>query len=95
MRLEWSHDAAADRMAVFDYIEFDNPAAAAANDKRISKHVGRLAEFPEIGRMGRVQGTRELVIPNTPYIAVYRINANGVLLLRILHAAQHWLDRMA
>jgi len=32
-----------------------------------------LIETPEIGRPGRIEGTRELVIPRTPYIAAYRI----------------------
>ncbi len=38
--------------------------------------------------MGRQQGTRELVISRTPYIAVYRVIANRIEIIRILHNAQ-------
>ena len=41
-------------------------------------------------RPGRVQGTRELVVPATPFIVVYRIEATGVVILRVLHGAQKW-----
>ena len=45
-----------------------------------------------MGRAGRVKGTRELVISKTPYIAVYRIIAEAIVVLRILHGAQQWPD---
>jgi len=63
-----------DPEAIFDYIEADSPRAAAAVDDRIEAQVDRLIVTPEIGRGGRVPGTRELVINRTPYIAVYRID---------------------
>ncbi len=72
MKLEWSAFAIDDRSTIFDYIESENPRAAAALDERVEMQAGRLAHFPEIGRPGRVEGTRELVIGNTPYVAVYR-----------------------
>ena len=50
--------------------------------------------FPEMGHPGRIDGTRELVISNTPYIAAYRIADNSVRILRVLHGAQQWPDEM-
>ena len=90
MRLEWSAFAFADREAIFDYIEADSPQAAIAVDERIQTQVERLIQFPESGRIGRVEGTRELVIDRTPYIAAYRIEGTGIRILRILHGAQIW-----
>src|SRR5437764_1785820 len=46
----------------------DKPAAAPRVIERIRTAVERLQEFPFLGRPGRVEGTRELVIAGTPYI---------------------------
>ncbi|MEW6166491.1 MAG: type II toxin-antitoxin system RelE/ParE family toxin [Pseudomonadota bacterium] len=94
MRLEWSALAIADREEVFDYIAAENPAAAVKLDERISERVQDLVQFPASGRMGRVAGTRELVIAGTPYIAAYRIVGNVVRVLRVLHGAQMWPGRL-
>ena len=67
MRLEWSLFAQTDRDAIFDYIEADSPQAAITVDDRIRVQVEGLVQFPESGRPGRVEGTRELVIHRTPY----------------------------
>jgi toxin ParE1/3/4 len=81
-----------DREAIFDYLEADNPRAAVRIDDRIEAHVELLVETPEIGRPGRIEGTRELVIPRTPYVAAYRIEGEIVTVLRVLHGAQEWPD---
>lgn len=94
MRLEWSVFALEDRDGIFDYIEEDSPRAAVVVDGRIRTQVRQLLQFPETGRLGRVDGTRELVISQTPYIAAYRINGDTVRILRVLHGAQQWPDEM-
>jgi toxin ParE1/3/4 len=66
MRLEWSLFAQADREAIFDYIEADSPQAAITVDDRIRVQVEGLMQFPESGRPGRIEETRELVILRTP-----------------------------
>ncbi|MGA1987612.1 MAG: type II toxin-antitoxin system RelE/ParE family toxin [Candidatus Sulfotelmatobacter sp.] len=93
MRLEWSILAQADRDALFDYIESDSPRAATVDD-RIREQVETLARFPESGRAGRIEGTRELVINRTPYIAAYRIAGSTVRILRVLHGSRQWPDEM-
>lgn len=90
MKLEWSVFAIEDRDRIFDYIELDNPQAAASNDQRIAARVAKLARFPESGRPGRVVGTREMPVTRTPYIVVYRISGNIIRILRVLHGAQMW-----
>ncbi|MCW2098785.1 UNVERIFIED_ORG: addiction module RelE/StbE family toxin [Pseudomonas psychrophila] len=90
MKLEWSPWALKDRDAIFDFIEQDNPRAAIQMDNRIAEQTQRLVLFPESGRMGRCQGTRELVIDRTPYIAAYLIRDDRVRILRVLHEAQIW-----
>jgi len=68
MRLEWSALAMADRKVIFDYIEADSPRASVPVDDRIESRVDGLEIFPLMGRPGRIQGTRILVIHPTPYI---------------------------
>ena len=94
MRLEWSVFALSDRNAIFDYIVADSPQAAIIVDDRIEGQVEGLLQFPEIGRPGRIDGTRELVIQHTPYIAAYRVVGDTIRILRVLHGAQQWPEEM-
>jgi toxin ParE1/3/4 len=94
MLLEWSAFALADRKAIFDYIEADSPLAAVSIDARIKQSVEMLAQFPEMGRPGRMEGTRELLVSHTPYIAAYRIADDRLRILRILHGAQQWPENL-
>lgn len=57
MLLQWSVFALADREAIFDYIEADSPRAAIEVDDRIRISIEGLAQFPKMGRSGRVSGT--------------------------------------
>ena len=87
----WSSEAVADLIVLCVHIERDSPAAA----QRIALHIIRnietvLADNPQMGRSGRVSGTRELVIPNTPYIVPYRVIGHTVQVLRIFHGARRW-----
>ena len=89
MKLGWTPEAIADRDAIFDYIEADNPAAAAALDELFSEKAERLTDHPKLGRPGRVEGTRELVVHEN-YILVYDIVGDLTRILRVLHAARQW-----
>jgi toxin ParE1/3/4 len=87
----WSPEAIADLVGLRAYIEQDDPGAA----QRVALHIIHnvetlLPNSPEMGRPGRVPGTRELVIPRTPFIVPYRLVGNAVHVLRIFHAARHW-----
>ncbi len=43
-----------------------------------------------MGRIGRVVGTRELIITRTPFILPYRIQGNQIEILAVVHAARRW-----
>jgi toxin ParE1/3/4 len=90
MQLKWSVLAQQDRETIFDYIEADSPQAAIAVDDRIHAQIETLIDFPEMGRPGRIAGTRELTIQRTPYIAAYLVREDHLLILRLLHGAQMW-----
>ena len=89
MKLYWALETIADRDAIFDYIETDNPAAALALDELFSEKAERLADHPKLGRPGRVDGTRELVVHEN-YILVYDMAGDLVRILRVLHMARRW-----
>jgi toxin ParE1/3/4 len=94
LRIEWSAFALADRDAIFDYVEAESPRAAVVIDDRIRRHLEQLRQFPKSGRPGRIEGTRELVIDRTPYIAAYQILGDKVRILRVLHGARLWPEEM-
>jgi toxin ParE1/3/4 len=92
MRLSWASEAIHDRGAIYDYIEADNPTAALALDNLFAEATMRLLSHPDLGRSGRVTGTRELVVhPN--YIVIYDVVENEIRVLRVLHAAMQWPAR--
>ena len=87
--LEWKASAVADLMAIVDYISDDNPDAALPSPAPSRKRPQQLPAHPKRCRLGRVTGTRELVVrPN--YIVVYAETPAVVTVLRVLHAAQMW-----
>ncbi len=89
----WSPEAIADLVALRAYIAQDDPAAAQRVALHIIKNVeALLPHSPEMGRPGRVPGTRELVIPRTPYIVPYRLVGNTIQILRVFHSARRWPD---
>jgi toxin ParE1/3/4 len=90
LKIEWSDYAESDRIGIFEHIYVDSPRNAVLVDQRIGNSIAALSRFPEIGRPGRVPGTRELVIQRTPFIAAYLFAEEVVFILRILHGAQLW-----
>lgn len=90
MKLVWLPRAIANRDAQLDHIAQDSAKAAIEQGDRIEEQISQLIQHPEMGRAGRKQGTRELVISRTPFIVVYRIKSKRIELMRILHGAQQW-----
>ena len=90
MTIRWLKTAFRNRLEQLAYIAQDNPAAAARSDEEIERQTDLLAQYPLMGREGRVKGTRELVVGRTPFIAVVRVKRKRIEILRLLHGAQKW-----
>lgn len=90
MKVRLTSLAEADLESVAGFIAQHNPNAAVATVLRVLDAVEGLLEYPNIGRPGRVPGTRELVVSRTPFIAVYRVEAGVLWVLRVLHGARRW-----
>ena len=82
--------AADDLAEIAGYISKDNPASAKRIVRRLWTAVKSLAEQPEMGRPGRVHGTRELVVSDTPFVVPYRVVGSEIQILRVLHGARDW-----
>jgi len=90
MKVVWSRRAIRHLIHLRAYIAGDSERNAALVAKRILEAVDLLLTHPEIGRPGRVLGTRELVLPDTPYIIPYRVRRERLELIAIFHGRQKW-----
>ena len=94
MKPVWSPEAIDDLIALGAYIADDDNAAAQRIALRITDTVEKLlSENADIGRPGRVPGTRELVIARTPFTVPYRLQGEVLQILRVLHGARRWPER--
>jgi toxin ParE1/3/4 len=92
MQIRWSPDAAADLESIIDYLRRDSPAVAHRIGQAIYDRLNILGAFPYSGKVGRVEGTRELALPPLPFIVVYRVleSAEAVEIVNVIHGAQRW-----
>lgn len=90
MKMAWTKLALQDINHAWNYIAMDNPAAADRMIERISKAVDGLFSYQKLGRPGRVNKTRELVVIGTPYIVPYRIKQDTIEVLAVIHSSRRW-----
>ena len=89
--IKWTEQATQQLDQAHDYITLSNNKAIAARiTMQMVTAVQQLAAFPMSGKAGRVHGTRELVISNTPFIAAYAVDKADIVILAIYHGAQQW-----
>jgi addiction module RelE/StbE family toxin len=86
----WSPRAIEHLAHLREYIARDNPAAASQTASALLPAVERLAQLRNLGRPGRVAGTRELVVPGTPYIISYRLRRDRLEVVGAFHGRQKW-----
>jgi toxin ParE1/3/4 len=88
MRLIWLPSAQRDLQHALDYVSEHKPKAAQRMGERIVGSVGRLVDFPRMGRPGRVEGTHELVIARTPCVVAYQLAGGDIEVLAVIHGAR-------
>ena len=81
-----------DLREIFLYISNDNSKAARVLLNTIKNRVELLTEKPRLGRLGRVEGTYELVLAETRYIVPYRIKNQQIEILALFHGSREWPD---
>jgi addiction module RelE/StbE family toxin len=92
MNIVWTLVAQQDLHEIVAYIAEKNPKAAHSLLAEIKERANVLMDNPQIGRMGRVDGTRELVLVGTQYILPYRIKNQHIQILAVFHTARRWSD---
>lgn len=94
MKVVWSHRAIRHLVHLREYIERGSEQNAALVVGRILKAVELLEGHPEMGRPGRLLGTRELVVPNTSYIIPYRVRRERLELIAVFQERQKWPTKL-
>lgn len=89
MRIRWTPAAAEDLEHIKDYLTEHLPQFAQSTVLELYETIRSLKMWPSRGRIGREEGTRELVVPRLPYIVVYRVKEQAVEVLHIYHGAQN------
>jgi len=90
----WSPRAIGHLVDLRAYIARENPAAAGRTAATLLAAIDRLAHLPNLGRSGRVSGTRELVVPGTPYAVPYRLRGEFLEIIAVFHGRQSWPKRL-
>jgi toxin ParE1/3/4 len=88
MRIRWTPAAAADLQHISDYLRDHHPHYRQPTMRKLYEAIGSLKAVPHRGRPGRENGTREILFPPLPYVAVYRVKEQTIEILRIYHSAQ-------
>lgn len=92
MKIVWTEPARQDLREIFTYIAEENPNAARRLLAEIKERAVLLQSNPQLGRAGRVEGTRELVIVGTQYILPYRLKGQRIQILAVFHGRREWPD---
>jgi len=90
----WSPRAIGHLAALRDHFARENPGAATRTATTLLAAADRLAELPNLGRPGRVSGTRELVVPGTRYVIPYRVRGERLEIIAVFHGRQRWPRRL-
>ena len=94
MKVIWTARARVELDEIADYVAPISASAALALVRRLRKAGNQLGEHPHIGKSGRVDETRELVITGTPYILPYRVRDGRVEILAVFHTSRQWPDKL-
>jgi len=92
VKIVWTEPSRQDLRDIFEFIAENNPKAARSLLAEIKKRVCVLVNEPQLGRVGRVEGTRELVLTGTHYILPYRVKDQQIQILSVFHTSREWQD---
>lgn len=90
MKLVWLTRARQELSDAIDTIADENASAARSVHRRILDCIDHLVTFPNAGRVGSVTGTREVIVPDYPYVVVYRVAERQVQILHVYHTSRQW-----
>jgi len=94
MRIRYTPNARDNITEIREYIAHENPQAARRVVTHIRQQTLTLINYPNAGRQGRWEGTRELVITPYPYIVAYRLVSDEVQILAVVHTSRRWPENL-
>ena len=89
MKVRWSDDGEQDRADIWDYVAAHNPNAAVRLDEQFSHTAHQLGSFPQLGRLGELAGTRE-ILAHKHYRLIYEIREDAVWITGVVHTSRQW-----
>ena len=92
--VRWSKRALLNLRAITIAIGEDNRRAAMRVTERIWSATEHLSRHPFIGRVGRIENSRELVFSDIPYVIGYRVFEDHIAIIGVIHAARDWPKRL-
>lgn len=95
MKVVWSGRAIRHLAALRAYIEKDSEQNAEMVARRILNSIELLRTQPNMGRPGRLVGTRELVLPDTLFVIPYRVRDGRLEVIAVFHRRQRWRGKRA
>jgi toxin ParE1/3/4 len=91
MKVVWTKRAAKHLHAAYEYWRQETSADAADRMlDRIFSAAELLENHPELGRNGRITGTRELVLHPLPFLLAYRARRSKIEIVALLHGSRKW-----
>ena len=94
MQIKWLRRAPLNLDEEAAYLAKDSPRMTSEFVQHLRDSVAMLVQHPNMSRPGRIAGTRELVVTRFSYLVPYRVHDSSVEILRILHTARKWPNRM-
>ena len=94
MKIRWTKKAIKNLEQFERFIAQDKPDAAIETVLNVIHAVEYLVDHPQLGRIGRIHGTRELIVSGLPVIVPYRIKDQYVEILRVMHSTIKWPERL-
>jgi toxin ParE1/3/4 len=90
VRIRFLSIAFRDLDEIKEYIGRDNPAAAQRVVERIATQIDKLKSIPYLGRSSDIPGTRTLVVPNLPYVVIYELARDEIVIAGVMLGARNW-----
>ena len=93
--IEWTESAWEDLDNLSDYLLGEGVSFEAVEEyvKRIFKAPEHLTTLPGAGKPGRMQGTREWLVKDTPYALIYDLPTGKVRILRVMHGSRQFPEQ--
>ena len=90
MRVNWTKSAINDLEIEANYLSKISPSIEDSFLKHVESSIDLIKEYPELGRIGRVNQTRELILKKFQYILVYLVESSYIDIIRLLHTSRKW-----